>query len=472
MKVILLYAPFCAPTMMPYSLSYLKNFLENNLEGETKCLDLNAKFHTLKFPKLYAELKAIKKMNPYNLPLFAKLLETLEEQSRGIYKENNRNVVESKEPEFLKELVEEITKEKPDLVAFSLVYSSQCFYAKALLQALNERGIACIVGGPAANSKIKAICPFLRNEVELTEYIAAMAENFEKKSPASMQEVISSKFLKYKEEAYNCDTIPDFSDYVMENYFTLEKMIPLKTCSTCFYKQCTFCTHFADVPYMEYNIDNIRKTIIQSKAKYVYFVDDMIAKNRLVELAAMLKPLNVKWWCQLRPTKDLIGALKELKASGLHTVSWGVESGNQRILDVMKKGTQVEIAAQILQESHAVGIKNAAYIMFGFPTETKEEFLDTINFLKQNKNAIDLVTTSIFGLQKGGKVYANPEAFGVAEIMETERTVLDTSITYITSIGMQREDARDMRRKYMKTIKNIEKFPRVLNYFKEQVLLW
>ncbi|MBI5697257.1 MAG: radical SAM protein [Thaumarchaeota archaeon] len=469
MKVILLYAPFCTPAMMPYSLSYLKNFLENNLNIETKCLDLNAKFHTLKFPKLYAELKAIKEMNQYNLPLFAKLLETLERQSREIYSENNWNVVESKAPEFLKELVEQITREKPDLVAFSLVYSSQCFYAKALLQALTEKGIPCIVGGPAANSKIKAICPYLKNEVELVEYIA---KNFEKKSFTPMQKVISSKFLKYKEENYNCGTIPDFSDYVMENYFTLEKMIPLKTCSTCFYKQCTFCTHFADVPYLEYNIENIRKTIVQSKAKYVYFVDDMIAKNRLVELAEMLKPLNVKWWCQLRPTKDLIGVLKELQASGLHTVSWGVESGNQRILDVMKKGTQVEIAAQVLQESHAAGIKNAAYIMFGFPTETKEEFLDTINFLKQNENAVDLVTTSIFGLQKGGKVYANPEAFGVAQITETERTVLDTSITYTTSIGMQREDARDMRRRYIKTIKNIEKFPRVLNYFKEQVLLW
>ncbi len=439
-------------------------------------MDLNATFHKLKFPQLYTELAAIK--NPHlknsqtkpvsqtDLVVFAKLLETLEQESREIYSQNNWNVVQGNSPEFLQELVEQIVAEKPDLVAFSLVYSSQCFYAKALLEELKKKGIPCIVGGPAANSKIKALCPFLRNEVELTEYIAREA----KKKSQSKEVNVSIK--KYTEENYNCNSIPDFSDYAPENYFAVEKMIPLKTCSTCFYKQCTFCTHFADVPYLEYNIDNIRKTIVQSGAKYVYFVDDMIAKNRLVELAAMLKPLGVKWWCQLRPTKDLLGILKDLHASGLHTVTWGVESGNQRVLDLMKKGTEVEIAAQVLQESHSAGIKNATYIMFGFPTETKEEFLDTIQFLKQNEPAIDIVSTSIFGLQKGGKVYANPQAFKVAEIIETQRTVLEPTITYIATEGMQHEDARTMRRKYMKTIKNIDKLPRILNYFKEQTLLW
>ena len=95
-----------------------------------------------------------------------------------------------------------------------------------------------------------------------------------------------------------------------------------------------------------------------------------------------------------------------------------------------------------------------------------------LRIIKQNQPVIDLVTTSIFGLQKGGKVYANPDAYGISEVVEKERTVLDKSITYITTIGMQREDARTMRRKYMKTIKNIDKLPRILNYFKEQVLLW
>ena len=460
--------------MMPYSLSYLKNFLENNLEIDVKCIDLNAKFHCLKFSHFYEQLHACKNKKPYNLQSYVNLLKTQLQESRDIYSQNNWKVVEGDAPEFFLEMIDFIISAKPDIVAFSLVYSSQCFYVKALLEELKKKEIQCIVGGPAANFKIKALCPFLRNEVEMTEYVATL---FNKQNSQS-HEILKKSIKKYEQDAYNCNTIPDFSDYLQEEYFALEKMIPVKTCSTCFYKQCTFCTHFADVPYLEYNIENIRKTIVHSGAKYVYFVDDMIAKNRLIELAAMLKPLKVQWWCQLRPTKDLIdinnsaNILKELRASGLHTISWGVESGNQRILDLMKKGTRIEIAEIVLKESHAAGIKNMVYIMFGFPTETKKEFLDTIAFLKQNENCIDLVTTSIFGLQKGGKVYENPAEFGIAEIIENERTVLEPSITYVASEGMQHEDARTMRRKYMKTIKNIDKLPRILNYFKEQTLLW
>ncbi|MBI5002292.1 radical SAM protein [Candidatus Woesearchaeota archaeon] len=468
MKVLLVYPPFCTPTMLPYSISYLKNFLYNNLDVDVKCLDLNAKFHYLRFPALHnaiVELRQKKSYTPEALQQYAMVLETIEKEAADIYYANNKAVLAGQQPEFLQELMSFIVDEKPDLVAFSLVYSSQCFYTKAILDELKKHGIATLVGGPAVNSKIKALCQFMANEVEMVESIA-------KEHPALKKYDDQKGNNNKNEHPYHCDTIPDFSDYLLEEYFLLEKMVPIKTCSTCFYKQCTFCTHFADVPYLEYNVDNIRKTIVQSGAKYIFFVDDMIAKNRLLELAAMLKPLGVKWWCQLRPTKDLLEVFPELYASGLHTVSWGVESGNQRILDLMKKGTHVEIAANVLQKSHDAGIRNATYIMFGFPTETKEEFLDTITFLKQNQNVIDLVTTSIFGLQKGGKVYANPDAYGISEVVEKERTVLDKSITYITTTGMQREDARTMRRKYMKTIKNIDKLPRILNYFKEQVLLW
>lgn len=440
---------------------------------DVKCLDLNATFHYLRFPALHKEIEKLRRKKPYDpevLQHYAMVLETLEKEAADIYYANNKAVLAQQQPEFFQELLSFILEEKPDLVAFSLVYSSQCFYTKALLDELKKNRIPTLVGGPAVNSKIKTLCPFMRNEVEMVEFIAKEHPALKKYDDCKNKVLVHEKGAQ--DHPYHCDTIPDFSDYPIEKYFLLEKMIPIKTCSTCFYKQCTFCTHFADVPYLEYNTENIRKTIVQSGTKYVFFVDDMIAKNRLLELAAMLKPLGVKWWCQLRPTKDLLDVLPELHASGLHTVSWGVESGNQRILDLMKKGTHVEVAAQVLHKSHEAGIRNATYIMFGFPTETKEEFLDTITFLKQNQDVIDLVTTSIFGLQKGGKVYANPDAYGISEVVEKERTVLDKSITYVTTIGMQREDARTMRRKYMKTIKNIDKLPRILNYFKEQVLLW
>jgi radical SAM superfamily enzyme YgiQ (UPF0313 family) len=221
---------------------------------------------------------------------------------------------------------------------------------------------------------------------------------------------------------------------------------------------------------MEYGLENIRKTIVNTKKKHFFFIDDMISKKRLLELAKVLKLLKVKWWCQLRPTIDLKGTFNELHSSGLSCIAWGIESGNQRILDAIKKGTNVSDVKDILRQSHEAGIKNVAYIMFGFPSESKDEFMETINFLKENKEQIDLVSTTIFGLQKGSKIFENALDYGIYDITEEKRTILEEKISYKVKNGLSNEDAKNLRRKYIKTIKSIDKVPRVFNYMKEQIL--
>ena len=430
MKILFVYPPFCTPTIMPYSISHLKGHFKKSYD--TECLDINAKFHVLRFPLYYKNLK--KKTNKE----YAEFLTAFEAESRKAYGENNRAVVSGKKLELFNEMLSLILEKKPDIVAFSIVYSSQCFYARALIEELKKHKIKCVVGGPAVNEKLR----------ELSDSVDFL---YQPPSP---------------------DTVPDFSDYNPSDYLSRELIIPLKTATSCYYRQCAFCTHYARMPYIEFPLDTIKQAILNTKTKYVFFIDDMIKKERLKELAALLKPLKVKWWCQLKPTQELKGIFPELHAAGLHTVSWGVESGNQRILNLMNKGTEVAIIKEILKESHDAGIKNAVYIMFGFPTETKEEFFDTINFLKENKDNIDLVTTSIFGLQKGSPAYAHPEKFSISCIQEEKRTVLDSKISYVVSKGQSPEEVKILRGKYAKSINNIDKVPRVFNCFKEQILLY
>ena len=81
---------------------------------------------------------------------------------------------------------------------------------------------------------------------------------------------------------------------------------------------------------------------IQSKKKNFFFIDDMISRKRLIEIAEMVKPLGIRWWCQLRPTIDLCGHFKQLYESGLRCIGWGIESGSQKVLDKIKKGTNVK----------------------------------------------------------------------------------------------------------------------------------
>ncbi|MBI4739399.1 radical SAM protein [Candidatus Woesearchaeota archaeon] len=451
-KILLVYAPFCMPTVMPYSTSYLKGFLSNNLNVDVHCLDLNAKFHRMRFPQFYERLGRTGDMLSQG-----ELLSEFDAAARPLYAENNKRVVNNAQPELYKELLSAILDKNPDIVAFSIVYSSQCFYALALINALKKKGVNCVAGGPAVSSKIGAHVRCMKNEVELLQYAA---------------EKFGGDCKKFEGKAHNCSTVPDFSDYNKDDYLTKDIVIPVKTCSTCFYKQCAFCAHFADVAYLEYDLENIKRTIVKSGARSFFFIDDMITKQRLMEIAAMMKPLKVRWWCQLRPTKDLLGSFKELYDSGLRSICWGIESGNQRILDLMKKGTIVEDIKSVLKESHEAGIKNTAYIMFGFPGETKAEFLDTINFLKNNDANIDLVSPSIFGLQKRSAIYKNPGTFGITNITTEKRTVLDERISYKVEAEMDREYAKKMRGKYIKMIRKINKLPRAFAAYKEQVLVY
>ena len=450
MKLLLIYPPFCAPTIPPYSISYLKNFVGNNVNIDVKCVVLNAQFHKLKFLTYYRRLK-----QKHNLISYGNLLAEFENEARTVYAVNHKRVIAEQEPELLAEMLQLIELEKPDYVAFSFVYNSQVFYGKALLGALEKKGIKCIIGGPAAHAHIQHHI-YLKNEVDFIEYIAQQHPGLQ----------------KYERENYNCNTCPDFGDYQDEDYLSLAKIIPIKTCSTCFYKQCTFCTHYADVPYLEFNLENIKTTIVKSKAKHVCFIDDMISRPRLLDIAKMLKPLKVTWWCQLRPTKDLQGHLAELYASGLRCIAWGVESGNRRILDLMKKGTNLDDSPLILKESHTTGIKNMVYIMFGFPSETKDEFMQTITFLQKNAQFIDLVSTSIFGLQKRSAIYKNPALFGIKEVNLHQRTILDEKITYLSQTGLQNQEAKDLRKKYKRTLRKLNKVPSAFDYFKEQILVF
>jgi hypothetical protein len=451
MKTLLVYAPFCTPAVPPYAIANIASFLKANLPkgSHVGVLDLNLEFHKALFPKEQEYYLSLKK--GFSHDIYDRTTNDFRKKTVDVYSRNNKLVVEGKIPELFDEMLRKIVELKPDIVAFSIVYSSQAFYALALINALKTKGIRCVVGGPAAAGKAKdAADAHLKNEVELLEYITG------------------------KESDHNslvCSYIIDFKAFPLKDYFSPSPVIPIKTSSTCYCQQCAFCTHHGKGQYYEYNLDQIGRTVAASGVKHVFIVDDMVSKKRLAELAAVFKPLGISWTCQLKPTKDFDAeTLKVLHDSGLKIIIWGVESGCDRILKLMRKGTNKNDVAVVLKSSRCVGIKNMVYIMFGFPTETKEEFIETINFLKDNSENIDLVSTSIFGLQKGAPVFESPCDFGITDIIEEKRTVLEPSIKYKTSSGLSQEDANKCRGRYKRTIESINKYPKLMNFFREHML--
>ncbi|XLQ11470.1 MAG: hopanoid biosynthesis associated radical SAM protein HpnJ [cyanobacterium endosymbiont of Epithemia adnata isolate EadnSB Bon19] len=113
-----------------------------------------------------------------------------------------------------------------------------------------------------------------------------------------------------------------------------------------------------------------------------YFFDDdtfTIDKKRVIAISEYLKKLKLTWSCNARANLDY-DTLKTLKKNGLRLLLVGFESGNQKILDGVKKGIKLEVARKFMANCNKLGIKVHGAFIIGLPNESRESIEDTIRF--------------------------------------------------------------------------------------------
>lgn len=99
-----------------------------------------------------------------------------------------------------------------------------------------------------------------------------------------------------------------------------------------------------------------------------------------------------------RPTEGYNddGLFRLMHKAGFREMLWGIESGSQRVLDLMDKGTKISTIGQVLEKSSKHNIANLCFIIFGFPGETKKEAEKTIAFLTEHADHIDDLLWNFF----------------------------------------------------------------------------
>ncbi len=442
-KLLFVHPPFCTPASPSYAIANMYSNFKANAPRDFKLgvLDLNVEFHKIKFKDYFEYFKK------NDWADYEEVSKRCVADFNDVYSKNHSLILKGEDPDLFDHLLNRILVLKPEFVAFSIVYSSQVFYVYSLINKLKALNIKTIVGGPAVSSKLRGVSDyFFHSSVDLASFFGV-----------SLGE----------------DYFVDFSIFNSDDYFSPSLVLPLKTSSTCYYKKCAFCSHFTGDKYREFSLDFIERTIANNKSKFFFLVDDMIHLKRLLELAAIFKKHDVSWACQLKPTKGFSKeVLSVLKDSGLVFVMWGVESGSNRVLALMNKLTNKEDVALILKNSKELGVINAVYVMFGFPSESKEEFFETVNFLKNNADNIDLILSSTFGLQKRSAVYNNPEKYFIKDMFEEKRTLLDSKISYTVSKGLSSSQALKLRKSHLKELDKINKFPRKVNFFREHMFFF
>ncbi len=190
---------------------------------------------------------------------------------------------------------------------------------------------------------------------------------------------------------------------------------------------CTFCANSAWGKTLRLRSpENIIEEIKLLMDKYEYrafmFFDDTMTvnKKRMGTLCAMLKELDIIYRCFIRSDTVDIGILTKMKESGCVEVGLGIESGSQRILDIVEKGELVEQHMKAIEMCKKVGIRVKGFFILGLPGENKESIEQTINFLKESN--VDDFDMTIFTPYPGSKIYKEKEKYDIDFSMNYENS--------------------------------------------------
>ncbi len=136
-------------------------------------------------------------------------------------------------------------------------------------------------------------------------------------------------------------------------------------------------------------VDEIEEVVEKYCVDEIYFDDDSLALNRrrILEICRLINERNiqVKWIPQCRVDNMDEKVLRAMKNAGCHYIRFGVESGSQKMLDVMKKGTTLARIENAFKLCRKTGIKTQAFFLFGIPGETQATIRETIEFAKKIK---------------------------------------------------------------------------------------
>lgn len=217
----------------------------------------------------------------------------------------------------------------------------------------------------------------------------------------------------------------------------------------CYWNPCTFCDYGLNTakptsPWRERRIDQVitdlQTTIATEKVKYVYFAVDVMAPGYLERLsdAILDSHLDIRWGGELRMEKIFLpDRCQKMAKAGCVCVSFGMESGNQRILDLIDKGTKVQYMGETMKNFAAAGIPVQLMAFKDFPTETEAERDETVKFVKANNQYWSTGAIGTFVLTGTALVARNPGKFGI-KLLETK----DLDIVRALAYSMEGETSR------------------------------
>lgn len=359
------------------------------------------------------------------------------------------------EEKMLELLAQKLMKNQPDLVCFTIPFPGNLFAALRCAQYIKKHfpKTKIAFGGGYCNTELRSLSD--PRVFQYTDFISLddgeapllrISEFIEGKIDSSKLErtyLLEKEKVEYKNHLPNTVfhhkdlPAPSYEGLLHSEYLSfLDVMNPmhrmwsdgrwnkLTVAHGCYWKKCTFCDTNLDYISIYQNttaedlVDKIESIVAETGTTGFHFVDEAAPPKALKALAEKLIERNVfiTWWTNIRFEKTFNNELCALLAkSGCIAVTGGLEVASDRLLKKMKKGVDIAQVARVTNDFADNNIMVHAYLMYGFPTETEQETIDSLEIVRQLflNGCIQSAFWHQFTTTVHSPIGKNPEAFEI-----------------------------------------------------------
>lgn len=288
---------------------------------------------------------------------------------------------------WFKERLTKIFHGNEDKLGLSLGYLSQALTTMAILGFVKREWpqVRVILGGSLVNSWAKG--PGVDVFKPYTQEIST--------GPGEQ------RVVRFAQRQFAGPGEPFLGDLVEHNYMAPGLILPYSSSLGCSWKRCTFCAEkWEDNLFFENkthtSLKQIHSLVKKHNPTLLHITDSEISPALLEGLIA--SPPGVAWYGFSRFLKEMtsLDYCKALAESGCTMLCMGLESGDQNVLNQLKKGIRLDMVSPILKNLKEVGIGTFIYLLFGTPAETKQEAMNTKAFVLDHLDYIDFLNLAIF----------------------------------------------------------------------------
>ena len=369
---------------------------------------------------------------------------------------------------------------QPTLVLLSVPFPGAVYAALRIAQTIKQNHplVTVCLGGGYVNTELRSLRePRLFDFVDVVTLdagerpVLSLIEYLQGKR--SQQRLVRShirhegvvKYLDWQEPDVAFDDVgtPTWEGLPLHDYLSLLDMLnpmhrlwsdgrwnKLTVAHGCYWKKCSFCDVSLDY-ISRYDaasantlVDRIERIIEETGQTGFHFVDEAAPPKALKAMAEEIlrRQLQLTWWGNIRFEKTFTPDLCELLAeSGCIAMSGGLEVASDRLLALMQKGVTVAQVARVTQGFARAGVLVHAYLMYGFPTQTVQDTVDALEYVRQlfENGCIHSGFFHRFACTVHSPVGKNPDAYGVQLLPLPDGGFAQNDVGFIDPTGVDHD---------------------------------